>query len=153
MRSVFEVKPANRNANMLSHQVDPILTRIAALTIGGVDPTVDRNVFVILTGNTPSVISPNNVIRCWMVGVIMQTSQPWMWWCRKESDPYQNQQKSDSRLRWHIFATGCYVLWQEYNAIHSRSCLISLGLLRRMIQLRWFGCIVVPQSILSSSTV
>ena len=66
-QSLFEVETANE-VNTLN-QDDPILTRIAALTTGGVASTVERNAFAIRSGDTTSDVTPENIAKRWMVGV------------------------------------------------------------------------------------
>ena len=66
-QSLFELETANE-VNTLN-QDDPVLTRIAALTIGGANSTKEKDVFAIRTGDTTSDITPENVAKRWMVGV------------------------------------------------------------------------------------
>jgi hypothetical protein len=64
---LFEVETANEvNALNLDH---PILSRISALMIREVDPTVERIVLAIRTGDTTTDITSENVSKRWMVGV------------------------------------------------------------------------------------
>jgi hypothetical protein len=63
---LFEVETANE-VNALNLD-DPILSRISALMIREVDPTVERIVLAIRTGDTTTDITHENVSKRWMVG-------------------------------------------------------------------------------------
>ena len=64
---LFEVESANEVSSL--NEDDPVLRRVAALTIGGADLTERKCTFAIRTGDATSEVTPENVARRWMVGV------------------------------------------------------------------------------------
>jgi hypothetical protein len=64
----FEIQIANE-VNAQDHDEDPILRRIAALTIANRDSKETSTVAAIRTGDVTSSVTPENVARRWMVGI------------------------------------------------------------------------------------
>ncbi|KAI2504204.1 hypothetical protein MHU86_10227 [Fragilaria crotonensis] len=64
----FEIQIANE-VNAQDHSDDPVLRRIAALTIAKEDSEETSTVAAIRTGDVTSSLTPENVARHWMVGI------------------------------------------------------------------------------------